>query len=1128
MSINYTPSQKKAIITRDKSLLLSAAAGSGKTAVLVARILDIISDEKNDINITDLLIVTFTNLATSQMRERIYKELTLRIKENPDNKKLKKQLLYLSNAKIKTIHSFCLDLIKENLDCLDIPVGFRIAEENEQKAIKAKVIEEFTEALYKQEDPQFYDIINTYAYGRDDTAFSSLMDNLDSLTEGLSDKDAFFKECTYNLKKASENLYDCVYIKILISHLKLFFKNAIKRYENAIEVAELSPDFEHYPPFFREEKIFFENLFNEDDFDALTKKAVLYKFSTIPSKRGTDSTFFKAVRDSVKKPFNEKILPLLSFNKEAEENYVKEILEHFKNIVDIYKRFELKLSEEKRKKNIFFFKDFEDYTLKLLKNPDGAPTDLCKALKESFYEILIDEYQDTSEQQNLIFELISKNGSNFFMVGDVKQSIYKFRNAKPELFIERAEKYTHLDNENELILLNENFRSRIQVIESANTIFSKIMTPETAKTDYTREMLIKGENPIPEAESCDYKTEILLHSGKKTSFENEDSSNEGNMIANRIKGLFREGFKVYDAKKGSHRPVEYGDIVILTRTNKEELLYNSLLENGIPVIAEFDDDFSQRPEIVTVMGILKAVDNPFDDLSLLTFLKSPSIHFSETELMEIRLCDEFAPFFDAMKKSELKRAKDAVCLIERLSERASVLSVSQLISEIYDELKIYEYISSLKNCEQKIAGLELLYQTACDFEKQGESSLKSFLYFSKYNKPKFKNTKTKNAVRMMTIHKSKGLEFPVVFISGTQKELFHSHSENKIFAFDKSVIGMDYISKEEQYSLPTLINKAVKIGIRYDEISEQLRLLYVAMTRAKEKLIITANVRNSAFDKWQLIKECGGHNLYTLFEANSYINWIMPIAEESSFFKVIVIEEELTSEIPFESQEDKKQIFDTDEAVFFEYPKKERTELPLKVTVSYANKLTKESGEAHSHFSVDDIDSFEDKYSGSEYGTYFHKMFELCDIEAIKNGESVKNVTDRLFSENKIEYTPYAEEAQKGIEAFFETSLGKELLKSKNIKKESPFLVKIKAHEIFETKAEDEILLQGTTDCYFEKDGEIILLDFKTDKNPDENKIRKNYEKQIKLYSYALEKVTGMKVSKRFIYTAKNSGIIEI
>mgnify|MGYP001122737017 CR=1 FL=1 len=440
--IKYTPSQEKAIYTKNKSLLLSAAAGSGKTAVLGARILDIISDEKNDINITDLLVVTFTNLAAAQMKERIYKEVTERIRTQPKNKKLKKQLLYLSGAKIKTIHSFCLDVIRENIAELDIPVNFRIADENEEKAICETVIGEFIEEKYKEYDEDFLSIINTYAYGRDDSAFSELILSLNRYIMSLPDREKYTKMCISYLNDASEDFGKSVYQDILLNHAGIILKSCIKKYDAAIEAAELSPDFDMYAPFFSEEKAFMERLSEETDIFELSDKLSGYAFPTLPRKKtGTDNTFFKEVRKAFKDKGSKNIQKVMNKSKDEEEAQLKTVIPLIKNLFRLEAEFWERLSEEKKKRGVLTFGDFEHLAYGLLKNSGGEPSAVAKSLRDSFYEILIDEYQDTSDLQNSIFELISKDGKNLFTVGDVKQSIYKFRHAKPELFIKKAAEY---------------------------------------------------------------------------------------------------------------------------------------------------------------------------------------------------------------------------------------------------------------------------------------------------------------------------------------------------------------------------------------------------------------------------------------------------------------------------------------------------------------------------------------------------------------------------------------------------------------------------------------------------------------------------------------------------------------
>lgn len=672
MGINYTPAQKRAIYKRDKSLLLSAAAGSGKTAVLVARILDIISDESTDVNITDLLIVTFTNLAAAQMKERIYKELTQRIKEFPQNKKLKKQLIYLSNAKIKTIHGFCLDVIKENIDLTDIPVNFRIADPNESDSLKQKVLNEFTEKKYEQYDEAFIDIMDTYAYGRTDDNFSDLILSVEKDLDNMADKNAFLKKAFDTLEKASCDFSESIYSKIITNHIHLILKDSIRKYNIAIEKAELSPDFDQYPPFFRQEKQFMETLCNETDIFII--KDLMEKYvSQLPAiprkKKGTDTAFFATIRDIFKNKAVKSILKSLNISKETEESFQKEIIYHIQNLINLAEEFHILYNNEKRRKGILDFNDFEHTAYSLLKNEKGEASLLCKNLQKNFYEILIDEYQDTSDLQNAIFELLSDGGKNLFMVGDVKQSIYKFRYAKPELFIAKSHIYEK-DGENaELIRLSENFRSRVQVIDSVNRIFTDIMTEETSMTDYKKEMLINGAD-FPENENNNYKTEILLFSGDR---EKEDNcTSEGLMIAQRIKELKDSGFSIYDMKNGSFRPVEYSDIVILTRDMKTDAkgIYDTLTEKGIPVSCDLDGGFYTYPEVLTVINILKAIDNPYNDICLLSLLKSPAFHFTETELLEIRLLDDYVPYYDALKKSDNKKAKIAVEFLKAFEKKS--------------------------------------------------------------------------------------------------------------------------------------------------------------------------------------------------------------------------------------------------------------------------------------------------------------------------------------------------------------------------------------------------------------------------------------------------------------------------
>ena len=413
--------------------------------------------------------------------------------------------------------------------------------------------------------------------------------------------------------------------------------------------------------------------------------------------------------------------------------------------------------------------------------------------------------------------------------------------------------------------------------------------------------------------------------------------------------------------------------------------------------------------------------------------------------------------------------------------------------------------------------------------------MKGFIYHIDRASQKLKKVrnvfenKNLNSVKILTMHSSKGLEFPVVFVSALHKHLKGEDNKKKILIHADVGIGADYVSKKEQYITSTLAKSAIKIKETYEQISEELRILYVALTRAKEKLILTADAKAIDNKKiyWDTVALSGGHTLNSLNESSGYLDWIMPSAQNSAFFDIKVCDMLMQSTFEKKAEEIKEKL-SVNKSVFVKYPQSEKTVLPLKVTVSYANKVKRSDEDFVTRFTLEELDSLKSSYSGSEFGTYFHKMFELCDISAIKNGENVKNVINKLIENGFIEETSYTDEAVKGIENFFETSLGKELIKSDNVKKESPFLVRINADEIFGGNCHDPLLLQGAIDCYFTDNGKITLVDFKTDKNPDEEKIRKNYSNQIMLYSYALEKVTGLKVTKRIIYTVRNAKIIEI
>ncbi len=1138
--VKYTPSQKKAIDTRNKALLLSAAAGSGKTAVLVQRILEIVSDESTDTNIDNLLVVTFTNAAASQMRERIHKELSKRIKENPQNKKLKKQLMLLSSAHIKTIHSFCLDTIKANINCVDIPVNFRIADETETESFKSRVITEMTEEKYQSEDNDFLGLIDTYGYDSEED-FAKLVLSIFSTVKSMADPDAFFDMCLSNIKKASEDFSSSVFTEILLKYAKDVLFDHIKKYDFAIELCRDNASVIKNYDFFIAEKALLENAFLQKSTDGLREQLNELTFPRKPSGSGTDNEILKAIRSSCIDDIN-LLKKFFILTNEEEADSQKEIYNYIKALISFIKEFDERFSELKRKRGVIDYNDFEHMTYKILKNSDGSMSDVALSYRKKFHEVLIDEYQDTSDIQNAIFEAVSKDGSNLFTVGDVKQCIYKFREAKPENFVMKEEEYSKDGKEKELILLQHNFRSRSEVIDCVNTIFLPIMTKSTGLTDYSHQKLVCGGS-FKYNEKADYKTEILLfdNADKEVPEEYDGFGNEALMITQRIKELIAsEDYLIFDNDKNDFRQIKYSDIVILVRSisSTARKLYECLTEFGIPVTADFSDNFFEQVEIRLIIGILKCIDNPRDDINLLTVLKSPLFRFTEDELVKIRLLDKNAPFYEALLKSEDEHSKKAVLTLKELISFSLRNDVSDLITVIYDELNLPERMCAYKNPKQRVFNLDAFYNIALEFDNTHSGTLKSFIFYlegiSKTKKliTEVMEAGEKNAVRIMTMHKSKGLEFPVVFVSGLGDKKRKEENESNILLNTVCGIGADYIDAKKRISYNTLSKSAVACKIREERIGEEMRLLYVALTRAKDKLIMTASPLGkleNKYNAWEAVQLTGGFTKNTLLGSELFIDWIMPTALKNELFNIKDYNYSSISLISKKTEKTSEEKISEDEHIaFLEYENKEQCELPVKITVSQVNKMNRDNEIENFCIVLDDLDSIKDSYSAAEYGTYFHKLFELIDHNDIKEGKSIADIAEFLLKSNALQEYDYTKRAIEGVERFYKTDVGQELLTADAVYKEKPFLVRISAKDIFKKESDENILLQGTSDCYFIKDNKITLIDFKTNKNPDKEKIKAEYSRQLELYSYAIQKVTELEVTKKVVYTSENGGIIEM
>ena len=1142
MAIKYTPAQQKAIDTVNKSLLVSAAAGSGKTAVLVQRIIEMVCKE-NGPDIDRLLVVTFTNAAAAEMKDKIYQAIMTKIAENPTDKRLKRQLLLLPNANIQTMHGFCLNVIKQNINMLDFPVNFRIADENETAILKQRCISELIEDKYAEDDTAFLEMTDTYGYGRDDQKIVTMILNYYHFTSSLSNPDAYFEKCLSQITLATEDFTKTVYAEIIFNRLENLLEENENSYLCALSEIDARPELEPYREIFSSELLHIKKLkklCESKDLRMIQSEILNYSFVVFRPKgvkKGTDNTFIKTLRENFKNDIK-KFLPLISNSLSSEQNDCKEILSFVKVLSQLTKEFSLRYQAEKRKRGLVDFSDFEHFTLQILSDENGTPSAIANSYRERFHEILIDEYQDTNDVQDHIFRLISKNGENLFLVGDVKQSIYGFRHAKPQIFIEKQN--TYQDDKHEVIYLSNNFRSRAEVVDAINRIFMQLMTPKTGKTDYKTEALVQTA-PYPLTEQTDYQAEILIadHSQPvETDDESENFNQETLAIAKRIHQLITvEKFPVYDLKAQTSRPANYGDIVILVRGIKTfaNELYKTLTEHGIPVAMDATERLFDAMEIKVIFGILKAIDNPYDDLALLGLLKSPLFYWKEEEIYSTRELAPNKPFFYALQQSETEGAKKVLSFLQNCKKTAYSKKVSALLKMLYHEFHLKELFCVYKNPEQRMENLDLFYQEANRFDQTEISGLKGFISYlentAKNQKSlnAFREKPPENAVRIITMHKSKGLEYPIVFVSGLSTKFNQEEAKQQVIFHPEYGIGANYIDKDQRFYYPTLTKHAILAASEEDSLSEELRILYVALTRAKEKLILTSTVSNAEkkLQEWDITAQTGGITKGELLRAGNFTEWIMPCVLNKPEFKIDFISGDIRIPTISENkcrEESREDISFDAEHLFLPYHHSYRTTLPTKVAVTEANRLSK-SESSVVNLRLSDLDSLEVGYSQSEYGTYFHKVFELLDLDPVKHGQAVTEaIKNAVLLAGEREYT---KEIQTKMELFFQTDLAKEILSSDDIYREKSFLVRVPAKMVYPVDSDDIILLQGVCDCYFIKNNEITLLDFKTDRNPDEEKIRKNYQKQLELYGYALEKIENKKVVKKVIYTTQNQGIIQ-
>lgn len=953
MGISFTPEQEKVIKLHNRNILVSAAAGSGKTAVLVERIVRMICNEDNPVDIDRLLVVTFTNAAAAEMRERISRAIAARLEENPESVHLQRQATLVHNAQITTIDSFCLFVIRNNFNDIGLDPTFRVADEGELKLLKQDVLSALLEERFADADEErkadFIHCVECYAANGKEKTLEEHILNLYNFAMSFPWPEEWLCERMEDYHvESKEEMLKSPWMQFAEAHIRALADDIINDYAYAIRLAE-EPDGPYmYGELLEEEKEALEKSLRADNFETLGQAISGLRFNRLPAKK--DETVSSEKRELAKRFRSQAKDKINALVKKYFATPTELVIEQsrfseraLRQLLMLSIEFKQRLDMKKREKNILDFSDMEHFALNILLKKDETgfhATKTALEYRKYFAEVLIDEYQDSNLVQEYLLSAVSgeeEGNYNRFMVGDVKQSIYKFRLARPELFMEKYHTYSLEDSDRQRIDLHKNFRSRREVLKSVNHIFSQIMGETlggiayddaaalypgaTYPCDDCRESL--SENDMEESV---YKTELLLIdkptkqlsdkpadglTGKLKAGEWEDEGTtrsdmsakelEAFAIARRIKKLMQD-FKVTDKVTGALRPLKYSDIVVLLRTNSgwDEIFKEVFANQGIPAHMTARTGYFSSTEIQTVMQFLRVLDNPLQDIPMYGVMKGIFGGFTEEEIAMVRLHNRKATLYEALCEYKDTEKNEALCdckdtekvtaLLDKIKlyrNRSVYLPVRKLLQEIFADYGYLNYVTALPAGEQRKANVEMLMEKAADFEKTSYYGLFHFIRYmeqmEKYDVDYGEaNTLDENAdvVRIMSIHKSKGLEFPVTFVAGLSKK-FNVQDTAKALIVDVDMgIGTDYIDPVRRISNKTLRKNIIAEKIRLDNLAEELRVLYVAMTRPKEKLILTAAAEDmqKKIDNFSYVQNQKEWELSygLLTSASSYLDFILP------------------------------------------------------------------------------------------------------------------------------------------------------------------------------------------------------------------------------------------------------------
>jgi len=1169
MAEQLTSQQKAAVENRGGKLLVSAAAGSGKTKVLVDRLLLYITQGNGQINVDDFLIITYTKAAAAELRGKIASKLNERLAEDPGNRHLQRQIQRLYLTKISTVHAFCADILREYAYRLDIPGDFRVADERECQVLQIQVLEKLMENAYTQADDNFLTFLNSHEFGRDDSAIPQLIVQVYNSARCHLNPQQWLDQCIQaGCVDGMDDVSQTVWGQYLIQDLHQYLDLQIRAMEKCAVLAENNGTMEKPAMLLRDTVHQLRRLRSFEKWDDIVLYGKIDYGRMVFSKSCTDLQLaeqIKAVRSACKAGVEKKLTPFVDLSDQALRD-LQTCGASIRGLIALVQKYTEEYDRVKRVRRILDFGDLEHKMLDLVigKNRQG-PTALAEEISERFTEIMVDEYQDSNAVQDAIFSALTSKKQNCFMVGDVKQSIYQFRLADPGIFLEKYQSYVPAENaqpgQGRVITLSHNFRSAGPVLSAVNDVFSYCMSAEVGGLYYTQsEYLNEG---IPHIAIDEPEIELCVIPVQEDTY-----AEEAEYTAERIAKLLDGTHMIRQGSDGL-RPITADDIVILLRSPGSvgaEFQF-ALERRGIRVSSGAGTDLLQTEEVCFIRAMLQIIENPMQDIPLISALSSRILCFTADDLAVIRAESHRRTFYDALKQSTLPKAQAFMTMLNELRKEARLCTVCQLIDLLLARTRMDSIYASFHDGAVKKVNIQAFYALAVECENGNLKQLGQFLDYLESLDGKGVSVSAEHqvsgAVKIMSIHKSKGLEFPVVFLCGLSRD-FNTESVRAQVLCNKDLgIGLNCVDLKNRVRYPSVAKKAIAAKILSDGLSEELRVLYVAMTRAKDRLIMTYAAKNPENDiasvvnrmdicdtklltsgvhcpgTWILLTALrrtesgalfalGGHPAHTELKDPAWSVRVETVATEQTQVETL---EDLPEEIHVDVERLRR-------SLSFRYPHAAATVHPSKQTATQLKGRQKDI-EAADNTPIPSVyrrtwrsPSFSGNQSsgGTAYGNTVHTIMEHIRFDACSTLSGVQQELHRLEESGYI-----SEEALKNVDPemiwrFFTTEIGQKLQTAPHILREFKFSILDDAKHYDDALQGEQILLQGVVDCAILEPEGITVLEFKTDAVNEDNleKTVLQYKMQVLSYARAMERIYQNKVLSAQLYFFKINRFIEI